>query len=320
MPSSTALIGVFAVSLLLALPSSAARAQPAETQSDPWGAAWSELIRKELPDFANVESDEEARAVVRDAISSDDPEVLEETFRQIGFIAMLASMQDMMVDMREDFAKSHLRQGSLGSRFSNVPGLRGHLIDFLRNGAEQTRYWRDPEAEYASLSDAERRRLDAWSLAWAALAACFPQDPVVHDVLIDAERADPDHGMALVLYVGRFRSDAADEIYVAALDGDPGIAVVAAKGLALSGSDAALAALLKDLDRRDFALVTVVEAITTFGDRARPHVDSLIELREELDDHVADGDDPFALHSYHKRSIANTIARFSAGLETLDDD
>ncbi|MCY3841545.1 MAG: hypothetical protein OXH09_23365 [Gammaproteobacteria bacterium] len=262
---STAVTGVFALSLLLAIAGSGARAQPAETESDPWGAAWSELIRKELPDFANVKSDEEARAVVRDAISSDDPKVLEETFRQIGFIAMLASVQDMMLDIQEDFAKSQLRQGSLGRRFSNVPGLRGHLIDFLRSGAEQTRHWTDPEAEYASLSDAERRRLDTWSLAWAALAACFPQDPVVHDVLIDAERADPDHGMALVLFVGRFRSDAADEIYVAALDGDPGIAVVAAKGLALSGSDAALAALMRNLDRRDAALVTVVQAITTLG-------------------------------------------------------
>ena len=316
---STAVTGVFALSLLLAIAGSGARAQPAETESDPWHAAWSELIRKELPDFANVKSDEEARAIVLRGIGSDDPEVLEEMFRQIGFIAMLASMQDMMLDIRDDFRRSPLQHGSLGRQFSNVPGLRGPLIDFLRNGADQTRHWTDPEAEYASLSDAERRRLDTWSLAWAALAACFPQDPVVHDVLIDARRADPDHGMAVVLYVGRFKSEAADEVYIAALDGDPGIAVVAAKGLALSGSDAAMAALMRNLDRRDAALVTVVQAITTFGDRARPHVESLIELGEELDDHVADEDEPFALHSYHKRSIAETIAGFSAGLGTLDD-
>lgn len=127
--------------------------------------------------------------------------------------------------------------------------------------------------------------------------------------------------MAVLLYAGRFRSEAADEIYIAALEGrDPGVALVAAKGLALSGSDAGLVALARSLDRRDSALGTVVQAIATFGERAKPHVDSLIDLREELEEHVPDMDAPFALHSYHKRSINDTIAGLITQYENVAGD
>ena len=96
--------------------------------------------------------------------------------------------------------------------------------------------------------------------------------------------------------------------------------MVAAKGLALSGSDAGLVALVRNLDRRDSALYTVVQAIATFGERARPHFDSLIDLREELEAHVADMDDPWALHSFRKRSINDTIARLTTQYENVAGD
>jgi len=282
------------------------------------GEAWSELI----PDFANTTDAEEARAVVLKGIGSDDSEVVESTLRQIGVIAMLGTMEDHGPGIPDDFKERHPRFEPLRQQFSTIPGLRRRLIDYVRNGAEQTRRWPEPAEEYASLSDTERRALETWAMVGYAMVGYFPQDPVVHDFLIDWWRRDNDrHGFAMLLYIGRFRSKAAEEIHIASLrTGHQADAEDAAKGLALSGSDAALAALVANLDRRDSSLQTIVEAIATYGDRAKPHLDRLLDLREELEVHVADEGDPLALNSWRKRSINDTIAALSVQLGTGDND
>ena len=280
--------------------------------------AWSELI----PDFANTTDAEEARAVVLKGIGSDDSEVVDETVRQIGIIAMLATMEDYMPKIPDDFREPPQRFEPLRRQFSSIPGLREHLVEFVRNSAEQARRWTESEVEYASLSETERRWLETWSMAGLALVANFPQDPVVHDFLIDWwHREEDGHGFAVLLYTGRFRSKAADQIHIASIGtGNAADAVAAAKGLALSGSDSALAALVASLDRRDFALPTIVEAIATFGVRAKPHLDTLLDLHEELEAHVADEDDPLALDSWRKRSTNETIAELTAQFEAMDND
>lgn len=169
------------------------------------------------------------------------------------------------------------------------------------------------------MSETERRKAETWSLAGLALAIYFAQDPVVHDFLIDWQRRDDEgHSFAVLLYSGRFRSKAADEIRIASLPaGNTAHAVAAAKGLALSGTDAALAALVANLDRRDFALLTIVEAIATYGIRAKPHLDSLLHLREELEAHVADEDDLRALDSWRKQSITETITDLATTFSSI---
>lgn len=281
------------------------------------GEAWSELI----PDFANITSAEEARAVVLKGIGSDDSEVVESTLRQIGVIAMLGTMEDHGPGIPDDFKERHPRFEPLRQQFSTIPGLRRRLIDYVRNGAQQTKRWTEPAVEYASLSDTERRELETWAMVGYALVGYFPQDPVVHDFLIDWWRRSEDrHDFAMLLYIGRFRSKAAEEIHIASLrTGHWADAEAAAKGLALSGSDAALAALAANLDRRDSSLQTIVEAIATYGDRAKPHLDSLLDLREELEAYVADEGDPLALDSWRKRSITETITSLAAEFETPDD-
>ena len=64
---------------------------------------------------------------------------------------------------------------------------------------------------------------------------------------------------------------------------------------------------------------TIVEAIATFGDRAKPHLESLLDLREELEAYVADEDDLLALDSWRKQSIFETITSLAAESETLAD-
>ena len=297
---------------------SAAGAQPREeTETNPWDAAWAELIARELPDFADLTSDEEIRAVVAKAIGSGTPETIEKTLPQIGYIAFFATMEDLQPDIPDDFAELHPRLEPLRQQLSTVRGLREHLMDYVRNGAEETRHWTKTELEQASRSDHKQRQLISWGMAELALAAYFPQDPVVHDFLIDWwRRGDSGGRVVLLLYTGRFRSDAADEIRIASLESaGPRDAVAAAKGLALAGSNAGLAALVMSLDRRDFALQTIVEAIATYGARARIHVDSLIDFREELEAFETDDHDPHVLDSWRKRLITETTAELFAQFE-----
>ncbi|MYJ76335.1 MAG: hypothetical protein F4089_15155 [Gammaproteobacteria bacterium] len=304
--------------LCLLLFSRAALAQtPDETKPDTPRSTFADVI----PDFANTTSLEQMQVVVLKGIGSDDPETVEHTFRQIGAIAMLGTIEDLHTEIPDGFAEPHQRFEPLRRQFAAVPGLKERLMEFVRNGAHLDRNWTDPQVEYASLSEAERQQLLTWSSAQLALPVYFPQDPAVHDFLIDRWRqVDDASGLATLLYSGRFRSEPADEIRIAALHApNTADAVAAAKGLALSGSDAALAALVANLDRRDFALQTIVEAIATFGTQAKPHLDSLLGLRKELEAHVDDEDDPLALDPWRKQSIVETITSLAAEFETLDD-
>ena len=308
----------------LLLISPAALAQPPdEAKPDSLRSTFADVI----PDLANTTSVEEMQAVVLEGIRSDDPETVEHMFRQIGALAMFGTIEDFRTEIPDGFKEPHQRFEPLRRQFAAVPGLRERLMEFLKNSDDLDdsldRNWTDPEAEYASLSEAQRQRLATRSSAQLALPVYFPQDAAVHDFLIDWwGQVDEASGLlATLLYSGRFRSEPADEIRIAALHA-PNTAgtVAAAKGLALSGSDAALVALVANLDRRDYALQTIVEAIATFGARAKPHLDQLLDLSEELEAYVADEDDLLALESLRKQSIIDTIAELSAQLETVDND
>ncbi|MDE0658500.1 MAG: hypothetical protein OXI79_02510 [Gammaproteobacteria bacterium] len=314
-PSGVLLRAAF-LCLLLISPAALAQASD-ETKPDTQRSTFADVI----PDFANTTSVEEMQAVIVKGIGSDDPEKVEQMLRQIGAIAMLGTVEDFHTDIPDGFKEPHQRFEPLRRQFAAVPGLRERLMEFVRESADLNRIWTDPEVEYDSLSEAERQQVLTWSSARLALPVYFPQDPVVHDFLIDWWReVDDASGLATLLYSGRFRSEPADEIRIAARHAPPTAdAVAAAKGLALSGSDAALAALVANLDRRDHALQTIVEAIATFGDQAKPHLDSLLDLREELDAYVADEDDLLALDPSRNQSIIETITSLAAEFETLDD-
>ena len=307
-----------AVLCLLSVSSAALAQPPEDTKPDSPGAGFADLI----PDFANTTSLEEMQAVVAKGIASDDPETVESTLRQISVLAMMGTVEDFHDDIPDDFAETHQRFDPLRRQFGAVPGLRERLIEFVRDVAEEARRSTEPEVEYASMSETEMYKAATRSLVALALAVYFPQDPVVHDFLIDWwHREDEGHGIAGLLYSGRFRSKAADEIRIASLrTGHTADAVAAAKGLALSGSDVALAALVANLDRRDFALLTIVEAIATYGIRAKPHLESLLKLREELEAHVADEDDLLALDSWRKQSITETITELATQFENAARD
>ena len=303
---------------LLAVSSPATAQPPVEAKSDGFGAEWSEL----LPDFMNATSLEEIRAVVANGIGSDDPNTVERTLRQIGVIGFLGTIEDLRSNIPDDFSEPHPRFEPLRRQFSTIPGLRDRLMESIRKGPDLDKNWTPAEAEPAFMSETELRQLAQWGFVEQALVAYFPQDPVVHDFLIDWwRRGDPAYRVPVLLYTGRFRSDAAEEIYIASLGAPGPVGVVAAaKGLALCGSDTGLDALVTNLDRRDSTLETIVEAIATYGMRVRPHLGSLIELGEELEAYDTDDNDPFALDAWRKQTIIRTLTRLSTQFETADGD
>lgn len=317
MTPSTATCAV--VLYLLAVSSPATAQPPEEAKSDSSGAEWwSEL----LPDFADLTSLEEVRTIVVKGIGSDDPDTVKQTLSQIGAIGFWGTIEDLRSNIPDDYAEPHPRFEPLRRQISTIPGLRDRLIESIRKGPDLGENWTPAEAKPASMSGAELRLLAQWVFVEQALVVYFPQDPVVHDFLIDWwRRGDPAYRVPVLLYTGRFRSDAAEAVYIASL-GAPGPVgiVAAAKGLALCGSDAGLQALVTNLDRRDFTLETIVEAIATYGMRVRPHLGSLIELGEELEAYDTDDDDPLTLDAWRKQTIIRTLSRLSAQFETADGD
>ena len=162
--------------LCLLLVSSAALAQPPEeTKPDSPGDTFADLI----PDFANTTSLEEMQAVVAKGIGSDDPETVESTLGQISVLAMMGTVEDFHDDIPDDFAEPHQRFDPLRRQLGAIPGLRERLIELVRDVAEEARPPIDPEVEYASMSETERRRALTRGLAAIALTVYFPQDPMV---------------------------------------------------------------------------------------------------------------------------------------------
>ena len=276
----------------------------------PSAVAGFERFLTDMPDLAKM-SDEEAMAFVQDGIRGDDPDT---PILAIGMIAMFGSMEDWMPALAEDFRGVPGRLETPRRQFSAVPDLRDFLMDYVGSSSQEAEELTKLTVERQEFTwDAPTQRLMALTMGSVALAAYFPKDPVVHDFLIDWWHRDSDARIVQMLYTGRFTTEAADEIRITALDSDNIVSVVAAaKGLALSGRDTGLTALLANLHRRDFALLTVVEAIASFGVQAQPDLPHLVTLQQELDTHVSDSNDLFALDPWRVNMIVDAIDTLAA--------
>ena len=264
----------------------------------------------DLPDFASM-SDKEVVDFVQDGIHGDDPD---STVLAIGTIAMLGGIEDWWPELAPDFRALPERLETARRQFSAVPDLRDFLIDYVGSSSREAKELTERVTGRQELAwDPQMRRLMALTMGSLALAAYFSLDPVVHEFLIDSWQRDADTRIVQLLYAGRFTTEAADKIRIAALDSDNVASVIAAaKGLALSGRDIGLTALLANLHRRDFALLTVVEAIATFGVQAKPHLPHLATLQQELDTHVSDSNDLFALDPWRVNMIVDAIDTLAA--------
>ena len=264
----------------------------------------------DLPDFASM-SDKEVVDFVQDGIHGDDPD---STVLAIGTIAMLGGIEDWRPELAPDFRALPERLETARRQFSAVPDLSDFLIDYVGSSSQEVKELTERVTGRQELAwDPQMRRLTALTMGSLALAAYFSLDPVVHEFLIDWWQRDADTQIVQLLYAGRFTTEAADEIRIASLDSDNIVSVIAAaKGLTLSGRDTGLTALLANLHRRDFALLTVVEAIASFGVQAQPHLPHLVTLQQELDSHVSNSNDLFALDPWRVNMIVDAIDTLAA--------
>ena len=248
---------------------------------------------------------------VQDGIHGDDPD---STVLAIGTIAMLGGIEDWWPELAPDFRALPERLETARRQFAAVPDLRDFLIDYVGSSSREAKELTERVTGRQELAwDPQMRRLTALTMGSLALAAYFSLDLVVHEFLIDSWQRDADTRIVQLLYAGRFTTEAADKIRIAALDSDNVASVIAAaKGLALSGRDIGLTALLANLHRRDFALLTVVEAIASFGVQAKPHLPHLATLQQELDTHVPDSNDLFALDPWRVNMIVDAIDTLAA--------
>ena len=225
-------------------------------------------------------TDREVVDMVFKGIHNPDREVVEQTIGAVFWLAFAEAGHNVA----PEFAS---RPRQIGRPLDEVPGLRDFLVRIVQAGLE--------DEGLSKLHDfaTEVDSLPLWGCAPLPLAAYFPSDPLVEDVLLGHGLATPVTGL---LNVGRFTSEAADAQHRRQLADPPAvdpavpgsdaqadiIVAAAARGLALSKTDAGLAALVEALDR-GVAVAVVAEAIAAHGRRAVPHKARLWDLLLEDD-------------------------------------
>ena len=193
----------------------------------------------------------------------------------------------------------------LGKRerdLAHVPGLKNFLIDYAAEGLAK-HGWK-------ALGKFDFYERNLWNLAFPLLVDYFPGDPDVRRLLHasladDPDAADMPHYLMNLLNTGLYMDEAADEVRLAVLaDPTTDWAGSAARGLAMTGSEAGLEAMGRNLWRRGHPLRDIVAAMGSYGARAAPHMAALRELGPEERKSLTMSDPP-ALR------VAEQVARLS---------
>ena len=220
--------------------------------------------------------DADVNNIVFEGIHSGDPAAVAHTVGAVGRATVTNGLRAWL--------SAHARQqpqppgNALGDQmrsFHKVLGLRDFLLAYVRRGMADI-----------GVADFRSQTPSAWTYGFHTLAVLFPSDREVRRTLLElhGELQRAGHSVAgplRMLNAGRFYGDEVDALRAAALKaGDPLAAQAAARGLAMTLTDAGLAALVDALARRDAALADIAQAIGSFGVRARPHRDRLRTLAE----------------------------------------
>ena len=217
-------------------------------------------------------SDKQVNDIVFEGIHSGDPDAIAHTVEAIGRATVANGLRDWLS------AHAGRRVAPPGNAldeqtrsFHKVLGLRDFLLAYVRDGLAE-----DSVAAFAARTP-EARAPAAWTFGYHALAVLFPGDREVRRMLVrlhdEFQRAGRSvDGPLRMLNAGRFHGGDVDALRIAALEGaDPLAVQAAARGLAMTLTDAGLRTLAGALDRPDAALADIAEAIGRFGTRALPH-------------------------------------------------
>ena len=185
-----------------------------------------------------------------------------------------------------------------------VPGIRDFLMDYARDGLAKHGWTPVAELTFEYLDS------NHWEQAFGTLATYFPGDPQVRQLLRETygsreDAANRQYGLIIMLNKGSFLDAEADAVRAEQLGNpDPAWAGAAARGLAMSGTEAGLAAMADAVLRRQDGLDEIVTAMGMYGAAAAPHLAALLDAR-------ADAEPPFGLDPAVAR-LAEQVSRLGA--------
>ena len=236
--------------------------------------------------YADDFSNEEAHRLVADAMTSEDPEIVELALDAMGVKAFLESTG-------EDMAALHIggiRPDIPDRALSEIPGLKDWLISRYR---EQHGEWSGDYSIIFSAKVPEEGPIDfvavlAQKPGWAhipyVLARGWPGDPDVHDLLLGDERLYEGVTLVSLLNQGEFVSAAADkERWDVLADADErrDLLMPATLGLAMSGDIDAIPHLLDLSESHPMTRHAVIKSLGGYDSGAlAPHMERVKMLVE----------------------------------------
>lgn len=182
-----------------------------------------------------------------------------------------------------------------------IPDLKEKLIQIWeQNRKQQPNAWLQAESDTTS-SDTDavfveiRNGRTVWKAPWAwltipaVLVTFFPQDPVVHDIVWDAQHPQQPLLTLTLLDVGKFTSTKATEFRIKCLTkkhGSVQLQLRATLGLGRFQSPLGLAALVSLIQRDDVShnvVAVALESIATYPDAMKLYAEQINGVLERLD-------------------------------------
>lgn len=259
--------------ILLLLAAYAAGTAAVQPTSDPAVERYERLM-DDILDFERYHN-AEMNDLIFAGLHSDNPRVVELTIAAMNY-------ESRSGDLRRDVdVHANFREG-LGKRerdWARVPGVRDFLIEYASDGLAQ-HGWK-------AIGEMDFYERNLWRLAFRLVASHFPGDPAVRRLLRtsfadDPDAADRQYHLMNLLNRGLYMDEEADQVRLAVLaDATTDWAGSAARGLAMTGSEAGLEAMGRNLWRRGRALGEIATAMGSYGAKALPHMAALRELGPE---------------------------------------
>ena len=220
------------------------------------------------------------RKLVADGLANDDPEIMSATIGSLAWYALHTLTQ------KDASGKPKFDRG-----LTTVPDLKQSLIDVWRANKNEESYPLSEEDVENSVEFRNERLVLTHGFVWSyvppTLAALFPKDQVVHELLWDGY--DPENPTSMLDWLnrGQFTTDEATKLRLKLLSSVEGWApVFAAIGLAFTETDAALVALVERLEQDPGDRVVrayLIDSIVAHGTRAIPHLEVLESAAREAD-------------------------------------
>ena len=236
--------------------------------SDPEVKRYERLI-DDVRDFERY-GNAEMNDLIFAGLTSVNPRVVELTIAAMHMESQYRDLRrnvdGLNAEMRDDLGK---RERDL----DQVPGVKDFLIGYAKDGLA--------EHGWGALGEFDFYERNLWNLTFGLLVDYFPGDPDIRRLLHASLAENPDAAdrqfyLMNLLNAGLYMDEEADDVRMAVLaDPTTNWAGSAAHGLAMTGSEAGLEAMGRNLWRRGHALREIATAMGSYGAEALPHMAAL---------------------------------------------